>query len=295
MDLGITVAVCSNRISILRDTWTDISDTVLPIDEVLFILDMPDSVELRTLTHVLEEAGHSVIQNQKTRGLSYSRNEALSRAEKDRILFIDDDTFVPASTLAEIRHALSTSEIVGVKVAGPQQKVSWPWYISAGQFHYLSIHAENLPMKTWGACMGFQLPFIRTHDVSFREELGRSGNELRSGDDTTFIAELKEAGASEQFLSHVHVHHNIDLARVSTRYLVRRVFWQGRSEVLRSNIASGCFKEFSRYLYADSLCLKSFGLAFIYGCILVSGVLFQSLLSMKYAFSERELECVNDG
>lgn len=57
----------------------------------------------------------------------------------------------------------------------------------------------------------------------------------------------------------VPVMHDIDPSRLTLRYLVRRAYWQGRSEVRRGQMLAGLCKEWTRYVAAGSHYLPAAG------------------------------------
>lgn len=129
--------------------------------------------------------------------------------------------------------------------------------------------------------MGLDLRIVKNISLQFRPELGRRGKGLQSGDDTTFLREMKIRGASETFLKDEHVVHNIDSRRVSVGYLLRRSYWQGRSEFRRSDSVKGLKKEWKRFLSGDTLPTKKILLAFFYGTAVLAGVAVEFLVACR--------------
>src|SRR5205814_574925 len=98
------------------------------------------------------------------------------------------------------------ADVVGVRIDASPGSFDRPWYLTEGQLHYLGIHRPGGPFSSWGACLGINADLARAHGLRFREDLGRRGTDLASGDDTTFIREMKDHGAREVFLDRVCVH-----------------------------------------------------------------------------------------
>jgi hypothetical protein len=189
-------------------------------------------------------------------------------------LFIDDDIVLTAETVNSIRGELSRgADIVGVRVDAPQVYTRLPWFMSKGQLHYLAIHnPQSQTFSTWGACMALNLRLVKNSALQFRVELGRRGRGLQSGEDTTFLKEMKFRGAKEIFLSETHVVHDIDGRRVSVSYMLRRSYWQGRSEFRRRNSINGLKKEWNRFFDHETRPTKKILLAFFYSAAVLAGV-----------------------
>lgn len=250
------------------------AEALQPGDQLLIILDTEATVDSKALCEDLERYNVQVVLHGQNLGLSPSRNLAVGRCETDYIIFVDDDVLVTRRAIESIRRELEAGyEIVGVRLcAPPGLNITSRWFISAGQLHYLAIHASKV-MSIWGGCMGLSVSFLGRYKIRFRDELGRKGEHLWSGDDTTLLKEMKDLGAHEKFLNDVHVIHNIDQQRVTLSYMLRRAYWQGRSELRRSNVLGGLRKEWSRNLDPETRAQKKIPLALLYVVAVCLGVL----------------------
>jgi hypothetical protein len=198
----------------------------------------------------LASRGVRVLLNGANLGLAYSRNQALAQCVHQYLVYVDDDIVVPPETIESIRAAVSEGAgIVGVwlepTLIGPA-----PWWLTGGQYHYLGVHHTVEQAKTWGACMAVDAKLARQTGLRFRDDLGRRGNGLQSGDDTTFLVELRTAGATECFLRESVAAHQVPAGRMRLAYLLRRAWWQGRSEVRRSAATASLRKEWRRAVAA---------------------------------------------
>jgi len=226
--------------------WRDLLATVNDGDVLCVVLDVETTPAVNTLAETLTLAGVRCVLNHRNLGLARCRNLAIDQCDTDLLIFVDDDVAVPRATIAAIRTAFTTgAAIIGVRILGPEASFRLPWFVSAAQLHYLAIHTDRT-LSTWGACMGLDVRPIRAHALTFRDELGRRGNELASGDDTTFLREMRALNAPEVFLADHHVHHNVPAERLRVAYLIRRAYWQGRSEYRRRSAWQGVRKEWLR-------------------------------------------------
>jgi len=249
-------------------------------DTLIIILDVEVDANVELLIAKMRDSNIKVIVNRQTFGLSVCRNMAVENCKTEYMVFIDDDVVLTADVVDAIRLGFGLEyEIVGVRIYGPVKEFKTPWYISAGQFHYLAIHNPKArSFNTWGACMGVNISFAKNTGVKFREELGRKGNGLQSGDDTTFLREMKANGAKEMFVDEVAVYHCFDTARLSLSYMLRRAYWQGRSEFRRGDSINGLKKEWGRFFETDTSSLKKIFLAFLYIVPIIVGVWKEMLL-----------------
>jgi glycosyltransferase involved in cell wall biosynthesis len=277
---AMTVAICSNRVENLQAHLDANVKLMDPADRLLIVLDTKSDDQNSALVKRLQAEGITVISNNGNLGLSYSRNTAIHHCTTRYIVFVDDDVTFSAEVLEELRNRFSAgANVAGVRISLPAD-VRLPWYISRGQLHYLGAHDDAADMTIWGACMGMDLAFVRRYGLRFRPELGRRGKQLQSGDDTTFVAEMKKKGAQVACINSLHVLHHLSEHRRSLSYLIRRVYWQGRSEVRRSNLVSGARKEWSRYHKPRTGSVKLCTLAVIYLLVFLAGAFYELVVSL---------------
>lgn len=270
----IVIIICSNRLSNLRSYLPINRENLIPASRMVAIIDLESSSEVINCAESFRAQGVECILNGCNLGLSASRNLALRVFPESFLLFIDDDVVIPTKTLEAICECMNQgAEVIGTKIIEPEKWIPAKWYLGKGQLHYLAIHAGP-SFSTWGACMGIDASFAARNGLAFRLDLGRKGSKLESGDDTTFIRRMKQLGARESFLDQVFVLHYISPERISFLYLVRRAFWQGRSECRRGDCIIGVKKEWGRlYRYATNL--RSLVTALLFMQIVILGVVFE--------------------
>jgi hypothetical protein len=243
----LVVAVCTHRVSGVAARW-ERNIAVLEQGEFLVLIDAPYDAAAREFERQIHARGGHFLCHGVNRGLSAGRNTVLDAFPEHSILFIDDDVELNAAAVDSIRAAFAGgAQIVGARLIPPEGQGPWPWFFTPGQLHLVAWHSPGRPIKTWGACMGIDSGFAHRHGLTFDPRLSRAGRQLVSGDDTTFVAAMKEAGAVERLLPDVAVVHDADRGRFTLRYLLRRAYWQGRTEVRRNQAWRGLKKEWSRY------------------------------------------------
>jgi glycosyltransferase involved in cell wall biosynthesis len=270
----LSIAVCSNRPRNLADVAL-LLDSTTQDDEVLLVVDLEPGPELAEQLIDLEAQGVRVLVNGGNCGLAYSRNRALARCRHQYLVYVDDDAVVPPETIEAIRDTVgSGAGIVGVWLA-PRFQSRVPWWLTGGQYHYLGVHHTVELATTWGACMALDARLARQAGLQFRTELGRRGNALLSGEDTSFLSELRRAGATEQFLTGSAASHYVSADRTGLTYLLRRAWWQGRSEMRRSAAGTSLSKEWRRAVAtgpASAAPARRYLLAVLYVAAVATGI-----------------------
>ena len=269
---AITLVVCTSRVERYWEHIVANRRALGPHDVALCVV---DSV-LQDPSGVLDEleaAGVVAVCHGCNLGLSASRNRALSLCQTRYLLFVDDDATITAEAIGAIRTAFADGAgVVGTRLSSPSGLRVARWFLSYGQYHYLALHRPDRPISAWGACMGVDMSQVRRHGLAFRHELGRRGEQLESGDDTAFLRALAEAGARVRLLGDVVCTHHIAAERLRFSYLLRRAWWQGRSEVRRSNCAAGFLKELRRNLDAAATSPLRLFVGLIYTGAVAAGV-----------------------
>ncbi|MGH3328456.1 MAG: glycosyltransferase family 2 protein [Streptomycetales bacterium] len=266
---GLVVAVCTSRLDDLEARWEH-NIAQVESGEFFVLLDMPESVESLEVAGRIRSRGGEVICHGAMRGLSAARNSVLDARPKGWVLFIDDDVRLDRKAVDAVRAAFAAgAEVVGARLVPPDRPKLWPWFFTRGQMHLVGWHSPEGEVKTWGACMGIDAAFAHRHGLRFDMRLGRTGQQLESGDDTSFVTAMKAAGARELVLPHVSVVHEVNPRRLTLRYLVRRAYWQGRSEVRREQPAAGLRKEWRRYCAGRRINVLALG----YVTVVVVGII----------------------
>lgn len=280
--LALTFGICSNRLDKLNSHLQENRSAIGIRDLLIIVLDLPDSTEVLALASQLEAQGGRFVRNGANRGLSFSRNRVLEVCETNHLVFLDDDTSITQEVVESIRHGFTQSyEIVGARLSSPfGNKSIERWFLSSGQLHYLGLHPTNCRCTTWGACMGIDLRFVRRHSLRFRDDLGRHGTQLRCGDDTTFLAQMRTLGAREKFLDNLHATHHVAPERLKLPYLLRRALWQGRSEFRRRQAIKGLRKEWQRNLNCSGPWYQRASLSLLYTGFVLIGILVEISTSL---------------
>jgi glycosyltransferase involved in cell wall biosynthesis len=181
-------------------------------------------------------------------GLSRARNAALEASERDVVLFLDDDALAPPRWAAQHLDAYGRAEHTGstggpVGLEWPVGRPGWvtdtvvPWYSA------LELGDETGPFPTEHGPYGTNMTVHRKAALSvggYDPKLGRGGRRLLSGEEPDLTRRLREAGWGITYVAGAAVVHQVSSDRLDRRWLLRRGWWQGRSNA-RVDLRAGRF------------------------------------------------------
>jgi glycosyltransferase involved in cell wall biosynthesis len=273
-DLPLTIVICSNRPDCLPGAVARTAVAIGPRDRLLIIADMPDQhLPALPTSSSLPLSRIRVTCNDGNHGLAYSRNKAMKEAMTRHLVFLDDDIIPTAEALTQIRATLAAgAHVAGTRITAHFQGRRRPWFLTSGQLHYLGSHDPARPASIWGGSFAIDSELARLLGVGFDERLGRVGSSLTSAEDTTFVREMTARGATATILHDTEVQHLIPAERLTLTYLLRRAYWQGRSEARRNDVRRGMGKEWGRNRSADGLPPVRTILAVLYTSSVLLGV-----------------------
>ncbi|WP_445250816.1 glycosyltransferase family 2 protein [Microcoleus sp. OTE_8_concoct_300] len=243
--LPLTIVVCT----INPDSCLYLVKSLLKYiknDQVIIIID-GKKYDTCSDIHKLDRWQYNVtvVVTEDNCGFSYSRNLGMQKASNRYIIFFDDDIIIFKDVISRYRQLfLEGYTMLGGPLILPKSYPRIPFWLPLGLSSLLGIHTNQA--KIWGGNFGFELMHSKNANLYFELDLGRKGKKLLSGEDTTFIQKYNQIHGKTKFDIDLAVEHHIKLNRFSIMYLVRRAFWQGRSEVRRHSFLRGLEKEFKR-------------------------------------------------
>jgi glucosyl-dolichyl phosphate glucuronosyltransferase len=240
----VTVILCTyNRAGSLVETLISLAATELAssIDWDVLVVDNNSSDGTRT---VVEEFCQRYPDRfrymfEPQQGKSYALNAAIREAKGDILAFVDDDETVSKDWLSNL-----TSGLVGGEWAGaggrilPKWNCQRPQWCSADSAFTLAplavfdigLAPGPLNEPPFGANMAYRREVFDRHGV-FRTDLGRSGRNTISNEDTEFGRRVIAAGLRLRYEPLALTYHVVEENRIQKTYFLGWWFNKGRSDV----------------------------------------------------------------
>lgn len=181
-------------------------------------------------------------------GLSVARNRAIREASGEYVLFLDDDAVASTDWVSGIVALFELDPQIGC-VGGKIEPVwegSAPlWLPQENRTLYtiLDYSDEIVEMRKpdipFGANVAFRKSVFDSMEA-FREDLGRVGSNLLSSEESELIERVR-ARYTVYYTPHASVLHKIPRSRISKKWLLRRIYWQGVSSAVTSKKKAGIF------------------------------------------------------
>ena len=174
---------------------------------------------------------------EETPGLSRARNRGVREASSDLIAFVDDDAAVRPDWARRLAGAFA-DPLVGCAggTCSPRFEAARPGWLSERLLQFAGVtRIGSSPRPARGSFeypFGANMCFRRAALVEaggFREELGRSGRSLLSGEDSAAVDRVRENGWIVWLQPDAVVDHSVAPERCSSDYYWRRLWWQGIS------------------------------------------------------------------
>jgi glycosyltransferase involved in cell wall biosynthesis len=172
-------------------------------------------------------------------GLSVARNTGAKKAIGDVIAFVDDDVWVSDNWAKNILEIYKDNNVLcaGGKIEMLNMNILKNKHWVSNYFLRFLFPTE-FPSKAGpilepyfliGANMSFRKTVFEKYGL-FEERLGRVSNKLLSCEDTEFISRLPKE--SVFYVENAKIQGEIEEKRLTRRYMLRRLFWQGYSDYI---------------------------------------------------------------
>jgi glycosyltransferase involved in cell wall biosynthesis len=235
-----TIAVCTrNRATLVGQCLASLENQLAEPGQIeVLVVDNGSNDATPELLQQWQGAGEGrrVVQEPEP-GLSRARNAALEAATRDVVLFLDDDALAPPHWAAVHLEAYEERERTG-STGGPVG-LEWPagrpeWLTDSLLIWYsaLDLGDETGPFPTSHGPYGTNMSVNRRAalDVGgYDPALGRWGRRLLSGEEPDLTRRLREAGWEIVYAAGAGIVHQVSPDRLSHRWVLRRGWWQGRS------------------------------------------------------------------
>ncbi len=170
-------------------------------------------------------------------GLSRARNRAVGVARYPLVAFLDDDVTVGPGWLSAYERAFADAKVgLAAGPVAPAWRAEPPSWIDARALADLSCldlgedPRRARPGEVVGANFAARRELLRGLG-GFREDLGRRGGRLLSGEEFDLARRAAAAGHGLLYVPEARVWHDIDPARLRRAWHLRRSYWGGRTAV----------------------------------------------------------------
>lgn len=246
-----TVAICTHNraddvkealLSLLRQDFTDAFEVIVvdnrSTDNTKQVTQEVNQMTSIPIIYVYEER----------LGLSVARNRALREAKGEYVLFLDDDAVASKEWISGIVSLFESDPrigCVGGKIIPAWEGAEPTWLLPENRTLYTILdYSDKIvemqkPSIPFGANVAFRKSVFQSLKP-FREDLGRVGSNLLSSEEAELIDRIRSR-FTVYYTPHAWVRHKIPRSRVSRKWLLRRIYWQGVSSAVSSERKSGIF------------------------------------------------------
>ncbi len=174
-------------------------------------------------------------------GLSMARNRGINEARGTVIAFTDDDVTINPDWLHNLTSNLHTGDWAGTggRIVPVWAKPLPDWmsihdHLTMGVFVQFEAGPDpkELSRPPYGANMAFHRKTFEKYG-GFRTDLGRSGKNLLSSEDTEYGDRLLAAGERLRYEPHAIVFHPAPENRMTKHFVLHWWFWFGFGEVVK--------------------------------------------------------------
>lgn len=245
-DLESVVKVSVVISTYTKDRWKDVlkcieslHDQTLKPYEILIVLDPIEDLmnfyrdKLPNYVKIVESDGF---------GLSKARNKGILESKGDIIAFIDDDAWAGKYWLERMVKNYLDKDVycVGGKII-PVFENSRPKWLPEELDWIVGCTYKGMPevkseiRNPIGANMSFRREAFEIAGL-FREEVGRYGKKLLSGEEAEFAMRLKKILPNAKIIydPSAVVYHRVPKSRTKLRYALKRAYYEGYSKAMLS-------------------------------------------------------------
>lgn len=248
VSVEISVVICTlDRADLVRAAVTSLArqDTAAGTFEVLVVDNSPDASAIAALEDLASTVESLRFVHEPTTGLSHARNRGAREAAGEVVLFMDDDALAEPQLLGA--HLAAFRADPAVVATGGRIHLRWPvaeppWLPAALRPYYSGLDLGDAPRRLalpeypYGANMAIRRDLL-DRVGGFSIDLGRQGRSLLSGEEKDLFRRIGALGGEVWYAPDAVVHHCVLPDRISRRWLLRRSYAQGRSDIAMGAIA----------------------------------------------------------
>ncbi len=245
----ISIVICTyNRAGILADTLESfLTCEHESIDYELLVVDNNSSDNTYEVVRDFSSRDPAIrYLLESKQGLSHARNYAIDCAKGKIIAFVDDDVFFSQTWLTEVKKSFSSPDVLcmGGHII-PVFENEEPEWLTKGILpaYGSTCFGDNTkviqyPEHPFGGNMAFRKEVFEKIGL-FNPDLGRTGSNLLSNEESELFWRIHRAGLKVIYNPNAVIYHRIPKQRATPEWVLRRYYWQGRSEAIMDKIVHG--------------------------------------------------------
>jgi glycosyltransferase involved in cell wall biosynthesis len=256
--MKVSVVVCTYTMD-RYDVFTEAVDSVLaqtydPIEVVLVIDGNPELYE-RAVRDFGNLESVVVYDNDKNRGISYSRTRGAELASGEIVAFIDDDGVAEEDWVGNLVEVYEETDAIAVGgQVLPDWQVGKPEFFPE-EFYWLvgcdekgfGEHMEEM-RNTYGSNISYRREVLLKIG-GYDQNTGRRGDKHIQAHESTVGARIRrEYGRGVIYNTDAKVHHKLFEYRGNFWWLASRSFWQGYSKRIMDHIIPEAAGDKNEYL-----------------------------------------------
>jgi glycosyltransferase involved in cell wall biosynthesis len=247
MTIRISALICTrNRADYLRRAIQSLIDQTLPNDQYEIIV-VDNGSEDATQQVIGEFSGAPQFRSlyEPVPGLSRARNTAWQNARAPYVCYLDDDAVAHPDWLEKYLEVFQNFQPMPSAVGGkcePIWEAPQPVWLADQMLTSLSVYDWSdapiiLNSDQWisGCNIGFPVSVLRELG-GFREDLGRKGTKLLSGEETFLRRELDARGYLSVYHPEIIVGHHISPRRLTKQWFRRHAYGTGQSAAIMARV-----------------------------------------------------------
>jgi glucosyl-dolichyl phosphate glucuronosyltransferase len=226
-----------------------LADQQLDLDWELLVVDNDEAASAAPVVETFRDRIQAPIRVvvERKPGAAHARNRAIAEAAGELLVMHDDDVVAPPGWLATLLAPLRSGEadVVGGRVVLDPTVTRPAWFDEPGLGGYLTafdLGAVPRPLDEEEylvtANLAARIDLLRATD-GFDPALGPRGRRQIVCDDVQLVRDLRAAGGRVLYTPDAWVTHELPAARLRKSWLLRRSYWQGRSEVIVDRASCG--------------------------------------------------------
>ncbi|XSG86417.1 MAG: glycosyltransferase [Methylohalobius sp. ZOD2] len=245
----ISIIICTyNRAGILADTLESfLACEHASVNYELLVIDNNSSDNTYEVVKRFSSQNPAIrYLLESEQGLSHARNHGIDCAQGEIVAFVDDDVYFSSIWLTELKKTFSDPSVhcMGGRSIPVFENGEPDWLTQNILPAYGStcsgeqIKLMEYPEHPFGLNMAFRRKVF--HKIGkFNTKLGRKGRNLLSNEESELFWRIHREEMNVIYNPNAIIYHRIPKERTTPEWVLRRFYWQGRSDGVLDRIVLG--------------------------------------------------------